>query len=98
MPRRPKPRRSTDRLASPAQMARLRAAIGMKLPNPIRFEAYRDMMRSHMNPDSNVETREAAWEHLERPDKETQAKLEAFSKALHEARLARDTPPRAGEM
>jgi hypothetical protein len=61
-----KPRGAKGRLASPAQMARLRALLQLNPAQPVSFEAYRHMMRSYMNADANLETAEAAWKHLEK--------------------------------
>ena len=63
-----KARGARGRLASPAQIARLEALLKMRISQPVPFESYRHMMRSHMNPESNVDTELAAWEHLEKKD------------------------------
>ena len=91
MPRRPKPPKPRRRMASQAQMARLMAVLGLKFPSPIPFLAYRQMMRQHRNPDSNVETELKAWWHLETRDQDQEAiaSLEAFSQALVLAKRVR---------
>lgn len=57
-----KARGAKGRMASPTQIERLRA-VGSQFPTPIPFETYRHMMRQHRNPDRNLETALAAWEH-----------------------------------
>jgi hypothetical protein len=90
-----KPRGAKGRMASPAQMDRLRVVLGMQLPQPIPFEAYRGMMREHLRPDSNIATKLAAWAHLEKKhaDSECGRAIRRFSEALHADALARGRPP-----
>ena len=90
-----KPRGARRRLASPAQMDRLRAVTQLPLPQPFPFEIWRHMMREFMNPDANFETRLAAWEHFTTRDRETWATPETLAQTLGAVARATTTPPDA---
>lgn len=81
------------RMASPAQMERLRALLKRPVPGPMTLFTWRQWIRSYRNPASNGETERAAWAHLDRRNKANIAKFVERFRAMREDALARDTLP-----